>query len=192
VGRRAVEAGNLEQAVDHLLRLGQVTQQALKEMRLLVYELRASALEAEGLVGALQYRLDAVEKRAGIEARLEVGEMTELPALVEEGFYRIAQEALNNALKHAMATLVIVRINSTNEAAELEVIDNGGGFDPALASNTGGIGLASMQERAEQLHGSLTVVAKPGSGARIRVKAPTRRSWSRPLAPIEKILEEVP
>lgn len=192
VGRRAAEAGNLSQVVDYLIRLGQVTQQALKEMRLLVYELRASALEAEGLIGALQHRLDAVEKRAGIEARLEVGEMVELPAMVEEGLYRIAQEALNNALKHALATLVIVRINATAEGVELEVIDNGQGFSPALVHNTGGMGLMSMQERAGQLNGALTIWAEPGAGARIKIKAPIRRSWSRPILPIEKILEEIP
>lgn len=192
VGRRAAEAGNLTQVVDYLIRLGQVTQQALKEMRLLVYELRASALEAEGLIGALQHRLDAVEKRAGIEARLEMGQMMDLPAPVEEGLYRIAQEALNNALKHAQASLVIVRIKADLEGAELEVIDNGQGFDPTQVHHSGGMGLISMRERAGQLNGSLTILAKPGAGARVRINVPIRRVWSKPFLTLEKIAEEMP
>ncbi|NIR15549.1 MAG: histidine kinase, partial [Desulfobacterales bacterium] len=76
-------------------------QQALKEMRLLVYELRPLALRNEGLIGALQQRLDAVERRAGIDARLIVDGEVILPSPVEENLFRIAQEALNNALKHA-------------------------------------------------------------------------------------------
>lgn len=189
VGRRAAEAGESERVIDYLNRLGQVTQQALKEMRLLLYELRASTLEAEGLVGALQQRLDAVEKRAGIEGRLVIEAMVELPALVEEGLYRIAQEALNNALKHAAATLVTVRINANGEQAELEVIDNGVSFDPTNISNTGGMGLTSMRERAEQLGGSLAIYSKPGQGTRVKVNVPTRRSWSRPVLPIDRIAE---
>jgi signal transduction histidine kinase len=189
VGRRAAEAGEPERVIDYLNRLGQVTQQALKEMRLLLYELRASTLEAEGLVGALQQRLDAVEKRAGIEGRLVIEEMVELPALVEEGLYRIAQEALNNALKHAAATLVTVRISANGERAELEVVDNGISFDPTNISNTGGMGLTNMRERAEQLGGTLTIYSKPGQGTRVKVNVPTRRGWSRPLLPIDRVAE---
>ena len=105
----------------------EIAQQALKEMRLLVYELRPPALEKEGLLGALHQRLGAVEKRAGVETRLIAEEVIELPAPVEEALYRITQEALNNALKHARATLVTVHIRTNDERVELEVIDDGQG-----------------------------------------------------------------
>lgn len=72
--------------------------------------MRPPVLEREGLVGALQQRLDAVEGRAGVGVRLLVEGTPEISAIVEEGLYRIAQEALNNALKHAEATNVTVRI----------------------------------------------------------------------------------
>lgn len=185
VGRRAAGAGNLEQVLDYLGRLGEVAQQTLKEMRLLVYELRTAALETEGLVGALQQRLDAVEKRAGVEARLLVESITELPAIVEEGLYRIAQEALNNALKHATAGAVTVTINVDDQHAILTVADDGRGFDPAKINNQGGMGLTSMRERAERLGGSFFIQSQPGQGATIRVTLPTRRSWSRPVLPVE-------
>jgi signal transduction histidine kinase len=141
----------------------------LKEMRLLVYELRSPMLEEQGLAGILQHRLDAVEKRAGVEARLLVDGAVELPPPVEEGLYRIAQEALNNALKHASATSVTVLIRANNERVELEIVDNGCGFDPNLSRDSGGIGLASMQERADALGGVLAIYSIPGEGTQVRV-----------------------
>lgn len=167
--RRLAEAGDLAGAVPRLARIGEITQGALKEMRLLVYELRSPMLEKQGLAGILQHRLDAVEKRAGVEARLLVDGVVELPPSAEEGLYRIAQEALNNALKHASATSVTVLIRANNERVELEVMDNGCGFNPSLSRASGGIGLASMQERVDALGGVLTIHSIPGEGTQVKV-----------------------
>lgn len=180
-GRRLMGSGDTERVKAYLGRLGETAQQALKEMRLLVYELRPMALETEGLVGALQQRLDAVEKRAGVQARLlvEVGaqsvEPLHLPAPLEEGLYRIAQEALNNALKHAAANAVVVRIHAEDDCVQLEVTDNGKGFDVAAVRDQGGLGLVSMRERAERLGGVLTILSAPGEGTTVRVNVGTRR-----------------
>ena len=168
-GQRLAKAGDMERAQGYLSRLGEITQQALKEMRLLVYQLRPLALSEVGLVGALQHRLDAVERRAGVEARLVVEGQVELPATVEEELYRIAQEALNNALKHAAPTLVTVTIRADGEHVELEVADNGRGFDPQTVTNNAGIGLTSMHERAQKLGATLDVTSAPGEGTRVRV-----------------------
>ena len=83
---------------------------ALKEMRLLIFELRPPLLEKEGLAAALQARLDAVEGRAGLKTELQVEISERLPGNIEEGFYRIAQEALNNVLKHAHARRVLIEL----------------------------------------------------------------------------------
>ena len=80
---------------------------ALKEMRLLIFELRPPVLEKEGLEAALQARLDAVEGRAGLKTELNVTLGDRLPGDIEDAFYRIAQEALNNVLKHAQARRVV-------------------------------------------------------------------------------------
>jgi signal transduction histidine kinase len=168
-GRDLARDGELERVESYLTRLGEIAQQALKEMRLLVYQLRPLALQREGLVGALQQRLDAVEGRIGVKARLLTEGLVELPAPVEEGLYRIAQEALNNALKHAAATSVTVYIRTEDERVELEVVDDGQGFDPDAVSDRGGMGLASMRQRAEKLGGSLTVLSAPGEGTRVKV-----------------------
>ncbi|MFW6115717.1 MAG: GAF domain-containing protein [Chloroflexota bacterium] len=168
--QRLVGMGDLEHVREYTARLGEIAQQALREMRLLVYQLRPLVLKREGLVGALQQRLDAVEKRAGVDARLLVEGPLELPAETEDGLYRIAQEALNNALKHAAPASVIVRIRGDGPAAVLEVKDDGRGFDPGCASDRGGMGLANMRQRAERLGGSFELLSAPGEGTTISVR----------------------
>jgi signal transduction histidine kinase len=121
------------------------------------------------LVGALQERLDAVEKRAGIDSRLLVEGAIALPPSVEDELYRIAQEALNNALKHAAPTLVRVTIRAADKHVSLVVEDNGRGFDPQTAGSEGGMGLVSIRERTEKLGGSSTVISRPGEGTTIRI-----------------------
>jgi GAF domain-containing protein len=175
-GQRLAETGEMERVKGYLTRIGEIGQQALNEMRLLVYELRPVALESEGLVGALRQRLDAVEQRAGVRARLVIaGEAgtSELPAALEEALFRIAQEALNNALKHAAPTSVEVRIHveggDTGQRVELDVTDNGQGFDPQAVRDKGGMGLVSMRERAEKTGAELTIRSAPGEGTRVTV-----------------------
>jgi PAS domain S-box-containing protein len=175
-GGRLARADDLEKVKEYLARLAEIGQQALKEMRLLVYELRPLVLKREGLVGALRHRLEAVEKRAGVDARLLIEGELELPAPVEEAFYRIAQEALNNALKHAAPTLVTVFIRAAEDSVELEVVDDGKGFDPQAVSDTGGLGLVSMQERVERLGGTLTALSTPGGGTRVKACIPVGTS----------------
>ncbi len=174
-GRKAVQANRLERAERHLIRVEQNAQQALKEMRLLVFELRPHSLDEGGLAGALRQRLDAVENRVGITTQLSVEGELELPAAAEEGLYRIAQEALTNALKHAFASSVHVQVSVSKEAVSLQVVDDGRGFDPTAAGELGGLGLVSMRERAEELGGTLTIVSSPGQGTRVTVKVEYER-----------------
>lgn len=158
-----------------LAEIGTIAQQALKEMRSLIYELRPPALEQDGLVGALQHRLEAVEGRAGVKTRLLVPDrLGPLPRLVEEGLYYIAQEALNNILKHAQATRVILQLKTDGHQVELEVTDNGTGFRFDDEVNPGGLGLAGMRERTEKLKGSLTIQSKPGAGTSIKAAVPIK------------------
>jgi nitrate/nitrite-specific signal transduction histidine kinase len=168
-GQRLAKAGDIERTREYLHRLGEIGQQSLKEMRLLVYELRPLALREEGLIGALNQRLDAVERRAGVDARLIVeGEFT-ISEQAEEALYRIAQEALNNALKHAAPTSVEVAIRADGKHVELEVIDDGKGFAPDAAGSGGGLGLISMRERAERIGATYKVISAVGEGTRVKV-----------------------
>jgi signal transduction histidine kinase/PAS domain-containing protein len=172
-GQRLIGTGDLERVEEALVRLGEIGQQALKEMRLLVYELRPSVLRREGLAGALRHRLNTVERRAGVEANLEVQGSIELAGAVEEGLYRIVQEALNNTLKHAAATLVTVIIRAEGEHVDIQITDNGRGFDANTVGNDGGMGLTNMRERVEKMGGRLAIVSAPGEGTQVTVSVET-------------------
>jgi signal transduction histidine kinase len=145
--------------------------QALRELRLLIHQLRQPELERQGLVGALQQRLDAVEGRAQIATRLVVSsELLPLDYTVERELFAIAIEALNNSLRHAQATNVQVAVTADVESVTLSVSDDGRGFDPLRAS--AGVGLHSMRERSEQLGGVLELTTTPGSGTTVSARVP--------------------
>ena len=169
-GQRMIRAEDLQQIAANQTRLGQIAQQALQEMRLLVYELRPLALKSEGLVGALEQRLETVERRAGIQARVLVEGEVDLAPGLEEELYGIAQEALNNALKHARASKIVLSVRMVDKSAILEVADDGQGFNLAEVQVKGGLGLISMQERAEKIGGQLDIDSAPGEGTRVSVK----------------------
>jgi PAS domain S-box-containing protein len=171
-GRRLIDV-DVPQAARYLNDMGEIAQQSLKEMRLLVYQLRPLALTHEGLIGALQARLDSVEKRSGVEARFLIeGNLGNLPPAVEEGLFRVAQEALNNVLKHAAARSVVVRLRGDDECVTLEVADDGRGSELLSTDVQGGLGLTSMRERVAKLEGTLSIESTPGQGTRVVVEVP--------------------
>ena len=106
--RESARAGDLAQVERYSQSVVQRIYQALGEMRLLLFELRTETLAQLGLAGALHERLQSVEKRANIATRLRVEGVGSLPLALEETFYRVALEALNNALRHAHARHVSV------------------------------------------------------------------------------------
>jgi signal transduction histidine kinase len=154
---------------DHLTRIDQAAQQALKEMRLLVYQLGPSDSLEIGLVGALSRRLDAVENRTGIQAELNLAGKIDLEDSVEMVLYRIAEEALNNTLKHARATSVVVDIRAENGKICMIIEDNGCGFDIAGAQKGSGMGLTNMHDRAAALGGKLELISSPDQGTKVIV-----------------------
>ncbi len=172
-GKELAEAGDIDSAQHYLSRVGEVVHQALKDIRLLVYQLRPPVLEKEGLVMALQHRLDAVEKRAGMDARLICDRLVRFSDPVSEELYGITLEALNNVLKHADADTVTLTIRSDEGGVDLEVRDNGRGFDPEVAYGGGGMGLVTMAERAAKIDAALTIDSSLDQGSSIRVIVPS-------------------
>jgi signal transduction histidine kinase len=160
---------NYDQVDKHLREIKETSQESLAEMRLLIYQLRQPMLEKEGLLTALQGRLSAVEGRAGLKTNLKAELIARLPFEVEEGLYHIAQEALNNILKHAHAKSVTVLLHQHGQVATLEIIDDGIGFDVAHARQEGKMGLSDMEDHATEIGGTLTIDSKPGQGTRIKV-----------------------
>jgi len=168
---RELAAGATHQANQQLQTIRRTAQQALGEMRALLFELRPPDLEAEGLVAALQERLEAVEARSGLVAEFIVEGEETFPQDVETELYRIAQEALNNVLKHAQAHAITLSLHQANGTIVLEVADDGQGFGMTSQPRSG-MGLRSMEERAAHLGGTLTVRSAPGAGTRVRVEVP--------------------
>ena len=168
-GLRMIDNGDRQQIRENQTRIDDIAQQALQEMRLLVYELRPSELKELGLVGALERRLEVVERRAGIEARLQAEDLSALALDLEEELYRIAQEALNNALKHARASAVIVRIQLQDGLLDMSIRDNGRGFEPLAIGDKGGLGLQTMQERADRIGGEFSLSSAPDEGTVVSV-----------------------
>jgi len=167
-GKKLIDQGDLESARHFQTRVTEVIYQALKEMRLLVFQLQLPLLDQEGLVGALKFRLDTVEKRSGVDASLEVEKFQDLPSEIILNLYRIALEALNNSLKHAQADSVQVKLSIENGQILLEVIDNGVGFDKNVTKDKAGLGLKNMNTRAENLGGQLKIDSEPGKGTKVR------------------------
>jgi signal transduction histidine kinase len=174
-GKKLTERGDLEDAAYYQSRVSDVVHEALKEMRLLVFELRPLKLEQEGLVGALQMRLDAVESRSGIEARLHAEDIPSLPPRISKNLYYVTQEALNNSLKHANADKVRVNIQVEDSNLMITVVDDGQGFNLEEAYDHGGMGLVNMHERIKNIDGELRIQSKPGEGTKIEVSIPMEK-----------------
>jgi signal transduction histidine kinase len=173
-GEAQLEAEDPQLAHHTFKRIGQTSRQALREMRLFIHELRPGILEQNGLVAALQLRLDAVEGRTDTQVRLVADEPLQLPQEVENAFYRVALEALNNTMRHSHASNVTVCLRSEDNGVILEVADDGFGFDPEGAVN-GGMGLDNMRLYAGEIGAQLQVFSTPTQGTTIRVAVASER-----------------
>jgi signal transduction histidine kinase len=170
---RLVTAGQETEAAEYLRDARDTAQEALREMRLMIYQLRPPVLERGGLAVALQVRLDAVERRGGVHAELIVEGQDRLPPAIQAELHQIAQEALNNALKHSHASRVQVHLHFGDAGTKVTVRDDGVGFDPATAQARGGLGLPGMAERVQKIGGRLTIESAPGQGTQVSVEVPT-------------------
>ena len=178
-GRLQSSLGDMDLVKSHLTQIAETGQQALKEMRLLVYQLRPIELAQGGLAQALRQRLDAVERRAGLQVVFNAEELPPMDTSQEDALFRIAQEALNNSLKHSGAARVSVQLRSEDGQVSLVVADDGRGFEVAPAAQSGGLGLTSMRERTEKLGGRLTIQSAPEHGARLTVQVPVQAQTTR-------------
>ena len=166
-GLKVLNNGDIRLSQQYLSRIHQVARQALKEMRLLVYELRPKDFLEDGLAGALQRRLDLVERRSEINAQLTIHGQIDLDEAAEIALYYISMEALNNIVKHSGAASVLIDIRTVGNKITLEVADDGCGFSLDQMENQGGLGLVSMRERAMAFNGDLEIVTSPGQGTHI-------------------------
>jgi signal transduction histidine kinase len=166
----ALEEGRPERAQEHLRQVEVNASQALREMRVLLYQLRPADLGARTLGDAVEERLSLVERRVGIAAYSAIDPTIELDEATEATLYRVILEALNNTLRHAEASQVDIQLHRAPDGLSLFVIDDGRGFDPEELSH--GMGLNNIRERAAQLKGEIHIDSKPGRGTAILLKVP--------------------
>jgi len=156
-----------------LAELRQLSRGALAEMRTLLLELRPAALIEANLRDLLRQLGEAVAGRVGVPVTVAVDDFGSLPEEVHVALYRIAQEALNNVVKHARAGQVSVSLRCLDDdpdpiRIELAIVDDGRGFDPAQVPAER-LGLGIIRERAQAIDADLAIVSSPGQGTRITV-----------------------
>lgn len=162
---------NPEEAAEALNFVLTQAETGLAEMRALIFELRPETLEQEGLAGVLERQAQLLRSRAQLVVEMAVCEEPTIPLAAKEALYRIAQEALNNVVKHAQASKVHVSLACERGHTVLAVRDNGKGFETS-SSFPGHLGLRSMRERVACLGGAIRVESAPGMGTRLEARIP--------------------
>ena len=182
VRRHVVDGG---EAANDLSRLQERTAMVADEVRHISHRLHSSVLQHAGLVAALESACREFSIDHGIEVDVETqGDVDAVDYEIALCLYRVAQEALRNAARHAQARAVRVSVARDARSIRLEVADDGRGFDPRAARTERGLGLVSLEERARLVHGTLDVESEPGHGTVIRLNAPLP-SGVRPGLPLE-------
>ncbi|MEY9854709.1 signal transduction histidine kinase [Catenulispora sp. GAS73] len=165
-----------------------LAKEAAEELRSVVVELRPAELEEDGLAVTLRKHVEVLDRvnqtAGGPRVTFEGADVKALSPAAEEVLLRVAQEALHNALRHADATKINVRLHEHCPAgtkscggAALEVVDDGVGFDPAAVRRAGrSLGLVSMRDRAKSVRGRLDVTSAPGAGTTIRLEVDRGRA----------------
>ena len=166
-----------KEAKRSLARVKSQTTKALTDMRQIILDLRPSVLDELGLVAAVRWYARARLESTQVTVSLNVeGQQKRLPGSVETAMFRIAQEAINNVVKHAEAKHVSVQLEFTDERISLLVQDDGKGFDVTAFTRTEDrtacLGLVGMTERATLLGGNVTMQSEPGRGTQVRVEIP--------------------
>ena len=153
-----------------------IAENCVNEVRNMALLLRPSMLDDFGLVAALEWQAREVSRRTGMAVTVDAANVSEkLPEGHEISIYRIVQEALNNASKHAYARNVLVSLRDEQGHLKLSVEDDGKGFDSNRAR---GLGLVGMKERVTQLGGELEVDSVPGLGTKLHINLPSPlKSW---------------
>jgi nitrate/nitrite-specific signal transduction histidine kinase len=157
-----------EEGMRRLEELRQLTRGALAEMRTLLVELRPADLEDAQLGELLQQLAEATSGRSRLPVEVQIDKERDLPLDVKIVFYRIAQEALNNIVKHSGANKVSIHLDASNDKTKLDILDDGKGFD---SSSIGAdhFGLSIMRERVDRVGAELNIQSGEGQGTTIHV-----------------------
>lgn len=166
-----------DQAFEQLAEISDAANYAMDEVREIAYDLRPYQLDRLGLTKALEAMLKKISQASGLSFSYNVDQLEGLlPPESEINLYRVVQESVGNIIKHAQATEASVMIHKTPQFIEIEIRDNGKGFDPetpiSREPGRGGFGLTGISERTRMLGGQYTINSTPERGTTINVKLP--------------------
>jgi len=151
----------------------QLIDQTIATMRRISSDLRPGILDDLGLTAAVEWLVTSFQNHTGIEVTFECNPPDlEVPQELHTGLFRIIQETLTNVMRHAQATHVWIEINSTTESIEVEIRDNGQGFDPQILGQPRSLGLIGIRERAQLIGGEAKIIGNPGRGVQVNVCVP--------------------
>src|SRR5882724_5575219 len=160
-------------------RIRELLNEVEKHLRRYSHELRPTILDDLGWVPAIHFLADGISKRAKIPIRIEATFSGRLPGAIETALYRIVQEALTNAVKHAEAKNIWIRARKEHLVLCCSIRDDGAGFDPhqaQTASHRKGLGLIAMQESVSAIGGTLQIESRPGHGTELFIRLPLEDS----------------
>ena len=166
--RLGFSAGTIDEPEELVAQLGFSARQALKEMRLFLYKLQPVDIERAGFISALLHRLEAVEGRAGLEVKLDIDQNLVLSMEEDVHLFLIAQEVLNNIIKHANASTVKISFRKARIHIHLKISDDGSGFNIQEA-NRSGLGMMNIRERAKIIGANVKINSIPGQGTTVAI-----------------------
>nr|WP_255640026.1 histidine kinase [Pseudalkalibacillus hwajinpoensis] len=162
---------DIETAKSQMVDVADLASKAQVEMRALLLHLRPIHLSEDTLCVGITKLVDELEKKSGVTFHLTLDELPELPGGIEENLFRIVQESLGNALRHAEASVIRITVKLKKKQFLLHIKDNGKGFE-MNENKKGAYGLDSMQERSDEIGGQFRVSSRPDEGTLVEVRVP--------------------
>ena len=178
--QRSLERDKKDDALESLGKIRNGVQGSIAGVRQAIFDMRPMSIDDMGLLEAIHELCQTTAERAGMKItyHLEGEEHVSIPKFKEIAIYRIVQEAINNTLHHANATLIEVKANAGKQALSIYIKDNGRGFDAQsvmkedLNTESSHFGLLGMRERAKTIGAEFSILSSYGSGAQVRLRLP--------------------
>lgn len=169
---RALHDKSVEDAIKEIKDIRKMIRRSLYEVRRIIYDLRPMALDDLGLVPTLKKYIATISdyNKLAIDF-ITIGKESRLPQEYEVAFFRLVQESIQNALKHASPTLIKVKLEMNKIYLSVVITDNGQGFDTSIKNNKS-FGIIGMKERVEMLSGKFEISSEKGKGTRVYINVP--------------------
>ncbi|WP_026908911.1 sensor histidine kinase [Paucisalibacillus globulus] len=173
---RTFREGSTEDALAEIKSMRKMVRTSLYEVRRIIYDLRPMALDDLGLIPTIKKYINTTSEYSNIKIEFtSIGEVKRINQKYEIAFFRLAQEAIQNAVKHAEATLITVKMEICKRNINLVISDNGKGFDPTIKKDKS-FGLMGMKERVEMFDGIMEIKSTIGLGTKIAIRVPYERA----------------